>query len=326
MPHWPQIQVLGQPEPKSVIISTGEADPVCRPVRETHVQLPPTPHILTAALPTTPACTSTAEGTAISTPMHSTTMEPSVAALPVPQVMALLPLPSQPAASISKGSKDKIVEAVKRSIYMLLLTKEAVPTSEGKSCFIDIATEDGFRLVCGGAVVQKWDMEIELTIAMASVRRSFRDYALCRVQQAFGLRLPLDMDEIEHKRWSMKYLLADLRYLKKSIQINTSNIHIDAKELFMTEFFTDLIINILFLGNQQLHQFITHDNLDQVFKFHEGYYKAHPVAIDNWCDDYRDVMEVLESMQSNEEQRDWLTGLQQQMMMKGRLLHHASNS
>ncbi|KAF8430935.1 hypothetical protein L210DRAFT_3651476 [Boletus edulis BED1] len=306
MPHWPQIQVLGQPEPKSVIISTGEADPVCRPVRETHVQLPPTPHILTATLPTTPTCTSTAEGTAI--------------------IMALLPLPSQPAASISKGSKDKMVEAVKRSIYMLLLTKEAVPTSEGKSCFIDIATEDGFRLVCGGAVVQKWDMEIELTIAMASVWRSFRDYALCRVQQAFGLRLPLDMDEIEHKRWSMKYLLADLHYLKKSIQINTSNIHIDAKELFMTEFFTDLIINILFLGNQQLHQFITHDNLDQVFEFHEGYYKEHPVAIDNWCDDYRDVMEVLESMQSNEEQRDWLTGLQQQMMMKGRLLHHASNS
>ncbi|KAF8432116.1 hypothetical protein L210DRAFT_865065, partial [Boletus edulis BED1] len=154
----------------------------------------------------------------------------------------------------------------------------------------------------------------------------------------FGLRLPLDMDEIEHKRSSVKYLLADLRYLKKSIHINTGDTHIDTKELFTMEFFTDLVIDILFLENQQLHQFITHDNLDQVFmlaravicaslrEFHEGYYKECPVATDNWRDNYHDVMEVLESMQSNEEQWDWLTGFEQQMMMKGRSLCHASDS
>lgn len=63
-------------------------------------------------------------------------------------------------------------------------------------------------------------MDGDLTTAMAAVRRSFKDYASCRVQRSLGLRLPLDKPEIERERSRVKHLFKDLQYLGGTVIVH----------------------------------------------------------------------------------------------------------
>ena len=55
-----------------------------------------------------------------------------------------------------------------------------------------------------------------MNAAMTAVRRLFKQYAFCRVQWDYLLRLPLESteSEVEHKRSQVRRLLTDLTYLK----------------------------------------------------------------------------------------------------------------
>ncbi|KAG9318834.1 hypothetical protein JVU11DRAFT_938 [Chiua virens] len=337
MPHRPGIQILGQLEAGPTVISTGEAESIHRPVRETRVPMPPTPQPVATMIPSV----SFTEGAQAQhhRPTGRATVPPTRAAtstaLPTMAGSESITPDDTPVrkVTLTKALRYRVLEEAKECVYSLLLSKEGVPSAEVKEKFVREAVTAALHTVCGDASVEGLKLNDSLTTAMANVRHAFKNYASCCIQRSFGLRLPLDIDETEHKRLSVRRLLSELQYMKTQIDPHTGNLT-EIREWFTTDLFTDILVDVLFLKKPQWYQYIKNDDLDQAFglagaaigaslrEFSEGTFREHSVAVENWRHDFVEVMEVVKGMRADEvaEQCAKLTELQRQIVVKGKSL------
>ncbi|KIJ05045.1 hypothetical protein PAXINDRAFT_21675 [Paxillus involutus ATCC 200175] len=318
-PRRPNVQVIRPFNDRAggTVIRANETTSIRRARRELRVPMPPTPPLAGQPL----------HSTASSAP----TPIPEPTAAPVPTLATSHPNPATNPAPTKKLEKRQIAEIAREKVLSHMLNVEAISTKNSRLTNVKNAIRTAALSLTGGVPPDLPKLENDLTNAMASVRRDFRRYAACRVQDEFGLRLALDdtRSETDHKKTRVKELLRDLNYLRSGAARTPPP---PLGGLFTTKLLTDIVIDVLFLSSSSLYKFIQDDNLDVVFalasaaiysalKDHRtGYYEEYSVSNDMWRDPYLEVREAIEELREDTHNNIALINLQAQIMARGRSL------
>ena len=291
----------------------GETSQIRRPQRKLRVTFPPTP----AVPPSVPHLGMLPPSSTVTTHLAPTPGPPS--APPAPPVILV---------ELSREEIKQIQVRANREIVCLMMVEDAVPEDEERDKKVARAISTAIRSVVGETAIKKPPSLTKNTIGtMATTRRAFKQYVFCHIHKEFGLRLEPGMEgsEVDHRAARVGQLLRNFNFLR-DLQ------HPDNDRFFSSPFFRNYMIDMLFLSPMTLWNYIPSDGqLDKVFglggtalasalkDFIQGYYcELSDCSADKWRDDYLSILALISSMRADPIKRNWLTVLQQSLMMQGR--------